>query len=132
MIILRRRVVHNKRYKMKAPEVGWRQGSTPFPFGITRRPGCTYSKKLSYTATQCTRYGEYQMDYSLRKFSIYRCCNDVNILRRPFYLRRHVQFFLKEQFPFMSYEDSKFQEQTTAEGSYIDVDPGVKLHYIIL
>ena len=32
----------------------------------------------------------------------------------------------------MSYEARKYQEHTTAEGSYIYVDPGVKLHYIKL
>ena len=72
------------------------------------------------------------MDYSLQTFSIYRCCNDVNILWRPFYLWHQVQFFLEERFPFMYFEDRKFQYQTTAEGSYIDVDPDVKSHYITL
>ena len=32
----------------------------------------------------------------------------------------------------MSYEDRKCQEQTTEEGSYIDVDHGMKLHYTTL
>ena len=32
----------------------------------------------------------------------------------------------------MSYKDRKFQEQTTAEVSYTNVDPGVTLHYIML
>ena len=32
----------------------------------------------------------------------------------------------------MSYEDRNFQEQTTAEGYYIDVDHGVKLHSVTL
>ena len=72
------------------------------------------------------------MDYSLQTFSIYRCCNDVNILWRPFYLWHQVQFFLEERVPLMSCEDREFQEQTTAEGSFIDFDTGVKLHYITL
>ena len=32
----------------------------------------------------------------------------------------------------MSYEDRKSQKQTTVEGYYIDVDTGMKLHYIAL
>ena len=115
---------------MKAPEVVWIQGVPPSPFRRPLWPGCNYSQKNSYTSIQFMRYWEYQMDYSLRTFLIYRCCNDVNILWQPFYLRRQVQFFLEEQFPFMSNEDIQFQEQKMTEGSYIDVDIGVKLHYI--
>ena len=33
---------------------------------------------------------------------------------------------------FMYYEDIKYQEHKTAEGYYIDVDPGMTLHYITL
>ena len=72
------------------------------------------------------------MDYSLRTFLIYRCCNDVNILWQPFYLRLQVQFFLEERVPFMSNEDIKFQDHTMAEVYYIYVDPEVKLYYITL
>ena len=72
------------------------------------------------------------MDYSLRTFSIYRCCNYVNIFWQPFNLRRQVQFHLDERGPFIYNEDRKIQKQTTAQGSYIYVDPGEKLHYIKL
>ena len=111
---------------MKALEFGRRQGVFPFPFGIPCWPGCTYSQKLPYTTTKFTHYGGYQLDHSLQTFSISGCCNDVNILWQPFYLLRQVHFFLEKQVPFMSYKDRTIQEQITSEGSYIDVDPGIK------